>query len=100
MPTKTIKARGYSDFKISEPLDAPRELKKAIAEAKRADQLAEFAHMRLESVRHQLKEIPHPEARAMVDRLDHATEYLSDSRLKLGDTVYQVERVLADANEA
>lgn len=47
MPIKTIKAPGYPDFKISNPVDPRREIREAWEELKKADQLVEFAGMRL-----------------------------------------------------
>lgn len=98
MPTKTIKAHGYSDFKISSPFNQPAELKKALAEISRGDELAEFSHMRLETIRISLKHLLDKQAADVVARLDTATNSLGSARQYFADAAYQVEEIMRKAN--
>lgn len=98
MSTRTIKARGYADFKISKPLNQPNELKKALKEVLSGDQLAEFCHMRLEAIRSSLKHLSGPQVADVVARLDTATNDLGSVRQYLADTAYQIEEIMRKAN--
>jgi hypothetical protein len=98
MPTRTIKTRGYPDFKITEPLNQPAELKKAHGEILKSDQLAEFSHMRLESVRSAIKHLTGSQAADVIARLDTATNDLGSVRQYLADAAYQLEEIMRKAN--
>ena len=98
MSTRTIKARGYSDFKISEPLNQPAEIKKALAEIMKGDGLAEFSHMRLEAVRSAIKHLTGSQAADVIARLDTATNDLGSVRQYLADAAYQLEEIMRKAN--
>ena len=94
---KTIKAQGYADFKLSSPLDQPKEIKQAIREARHADQLVEFAHMRAFEVFRVLKFGKFQPTPVQIQRLDRATERLAEARTTLGDAVHQLEKLLAES---
>jgi hypothetical protein len=91
------------EFKISSPLDVSFELRRALRESSRADQLAEHAFMRTFEVYRALKfskgQALTPEGEAALKRLDRATDALSSTRTELAEAVYQVEQVLKEAGE-
>ena len=97
MGTRTIKARGYADFKLSSPLDQPKEVKQAVRDARKADQLVEFAHMRAFEVFRVLKFGKFSPTPVQLQRLDRATEQLSAARTTIADAVHQLEKLLAEA---
>ena len=99
MPTKTIKAPGYPDFKISQPIKPIHEIQNAKTETLKSDQLAEFAHMRLEEVESVLKHGSEPPDQNAIERLDRATSALSSARQNLGEAVYQLEKILQQASD-
>lgn len=99
MPTRTIKAPGYPDFKISSPLNQATELKKTLAEIMKGDGLAEFSHMRLEAVRNSIKHLAgSPQAADIIARLDTATNDLGSIRQYFADAAYQIEEIIRKAN--
>jgi len=87
-------------FKLSSPLDQPREIRRSISESRQADQLAEHAVMRAFAVFRAIKfpnrDLSREQAK-IVERLDRATDQLGDARAALGDAVYQMEQVLREA---
>jgi hypothetical protein len=91
------------EFKISSPLNMPVELRRALREAVQADQLAEYAHMRLANVYQVLKftrgQRLTPDGEKSLERLDRALDVLASARSDLGDASYQVEQVLLAAGE-
>jgi len=73
-------------------LDPVKEIQQAIKECKKADALAEAAHMRLMRVYWFVKNTD--PSSIVVDRIDKATSVLTDSRTNFGDAVYQLEKLL------
>jgi|WetSurMetagenome_2_1015567.scaffolds.fasta_scaffold70884_3 hypothetical protein len=95
MPIKTIKAPGYPDFKISHsPLDVAREVGVALEEVTEADQLAEFAGMRL------YEACSASEGRngksTLTSHLETLGEKLSQVREILGDCHYLLEKIAGE----
>lgn len=86
------------DFKLSSPLDASAELRKAVREGRQADHLVENAVMRAFEVFRTLKfgKFSGPGLLKVIDRLDRATEQLGDARTALADAVYQIDQVLKE----
>lgn len=84
-------------IKISSPLNQVAEIKQAIREARRADQLAENAAIRVFHVFRELK-FGNPVGPApAIDRLDKAHDLVGDARSALGETIYQLEKLLSRA---
>jgi methylphosphotriester-DNA--protein-cysteine methyltransferase len=90
-------------FTVTEPTNIRVELRRAYRECLQADQLAEYAHMRLSDVEIALKfskdQKLTPDGEKALERLERATNALSDVRQNLGDAAYQVEQALKLAGE-
>lgn len=85
-------------FKISSPLNEVAELKQAIREARKADQLVEQAAMRTFEVVRQLKlKAPTGGTAPGIVHIDKAHDLLGDARFALGDTVHWLEKLLQRA---
>ena len=64
---------------------------------RKADQLAEFAHMRAFEVFRMLKFGASKGNPVQIQRLERATEQLTETRTNLAEAVHQLEKLLAEA---
>lgn len=85
------------ELKLSKPLNQVLEVKNAIRQARKADQLTEHAVMRAFEVFRVLKFGQPAGPASALGRLDRATEQLGEARSALGDAVHQLERLLYEA---
>lgn len=83
----------YKEFKFSSPFNQTTEIKKAVNEARNADELAEFAGMRISEVARVLS-LTTPNAQHALVLLQKAEEKLSDARQALDAAVWNVEKLL------
>lgn len=79
------------------PLDQVAELKQAIQEARKADQLAEKAAVRTFMVFREMKFGKPTGPQVAIDILDRTHDQLGDARAALQDALHQLERLLQRA---
>ena len=78
---------------MTKKLNPDRDVRRAIADCRRADLLAEQVHMSLSRIYWLFKHDP-GNHQHVLQRLDRATDVLSDARQKFGDAVYALEKLL------
>jgi len=74
-------------------LNPERVVRSSVAACKKADLVAEKVHMDLSRVYWLFKKDSGDHQRVL-ERLDKATDALSDARQKFGDAVYELEKLL------
>ncbi len=83
--------------KISSPLNQVAEIKQAIRECRKADQLAEQAAVRTFHVFRALKFDNPPGPSTAIAILDHAHDQIGEARFALKDTLQKLEKLLRQA---
>ena len=99
MSTRRVPKTSYRDFRLSYPLDEPREVRKAVTEAVHADKLLEHAIRRTWEVYHKnrfagggrVRESP------VVGALDEAHDALGLAREAVGNAIEHLESALKKA---
>ena len=78
---------------MDKKLNPKRTVKAAVAACRRADLLAEKVHMDLSRLYWLFRKDP-GDHQHVLQRLDRATDALSDARQEFGDAVYALEKLL------
>ena len=81
-------------FKISSPFNQVTEIKQALREARRADQLVEQSSIRTFQVFRALKFDEPAGPPSAIDRTSRGHDQLAEARVALKDTIHQLEKIL------
>jgi hypothetical protein len=84
-------------FKISSPLNQVTEIKQAIRESRKADQIIQQAAIRTFEVFRSLKFGETAGPPSTIARLDRAHDQIAEARFALKDTIHQLEKLLQQA---
>ncbi len=82
------------EVKLSSPLDHVKEVKQALRDLWRAEELAEQAAVRIFAVFRELKFSEPQRPGSAIARLDHAHGALADANPSLRDSAHQLEMLL------
>ena len=87
-------------FKISSPLHEVAEIKQAIREARKADQIIQQAAIRTFEVFRSLKFGEPAGPPSTISHLDRAHDQIGEARFALKDTIHHLEKLLQQAGYA